>query len=71
MEGIFITGTDTGVGKTTISAGLLKMLYGAKPVHYWKPIQTGTIVGDDTKDIQRATELPADCLLYTSDAADE
>jgi dethiobiotin synthetase len=60
MEGIFVAGTDTGVGKTTISAGLLKMLYGTKSVHYWKPIQTGTIVGDDTKDIQRATELPAD-----------
>jgi dethiobiotin synthetase len=61
MEGIFVVGTDTNVGKTTVSAGILKMLYGSKPVQYWKPIQTGTIVGDDTKDIQRITELPADC----------
>lgn len=60
MEGLFVAGTDTGVGKTTICAGLMKMLYGARTVNYWKPVQTGTIVGDDTKDIQRLTEIPVE-----------
>jgi dethiobiotin synthetase len=34
---IFITGTDTDIGKTLVSALLLAGLGG----HYWKPIQTG------------------------------
>ncbi len=38
MNKIFVTGTDTGVGKTLVSAGLC-LSYSA---HYWKPIQAGT-----------------------------
>jgi dethiobiotin synthetase len=40
---IFITGTDTGIGKTVTSALLLSacLQYG-RAVRYWKPIQTGT-----------------------------
>ncbi len=34
---IFITGTDTDVGKTVVSAGLCR----AWPAHYWKPVQAG------------------------------
>ena len=37
MKKIFVTGTDTDVGKTIVSAGLCK----AWPAHYWKPIQSG------------------------------
>lgn len=37
MGGVFITGTDTDVGKTFISALLVK----AWGSNYWKPIQTG------------------------------
>ena len=37
MKKIFITGTDTDVGKTIVSAGLCM----AWPAHYWKPIQAG------------------------------
>ena len=37
MKKIFITGTDTDVGKTIVSAGLCR----AWPAHYWKPIQSG------------------------------
>lgn len=63
MEGIFVTGTDTEVGKTTVSAGLTKMLYGARKVAYWKPIQTGTVIGDDTEDVKSLAELNPDSLL--------
>ena len=58
--GVFVIGVDTGVGKTTLCAGLLKMLVGSRKVAYWKPVQTGTIVGDDTKDIRKATQLSDD-----------
>lgn len=57
MAGVFITGTDTGIGKTTVAAGILKLLYGSKKVSYWKPVQTGTIIGDDTKEVKELTSL--------------
>lgn len=38
MSGIFVTGTDTDVGKTVASAALVRALDGA----YWKPVQSGT-----------------------------
>ncbi len=37
MKKIFVTGTDTDVGKTIVSAGLCLTW----PAHYWKPIQAG------------------------------
>jgi dethiobiotin synthetase len=42
VKGIFVTGTDTGVGKTWIAAGLTATLrqWGLKAV-YFKPIQSG------------------------------
>lgn len=57
MDGVFILGTDTGVGKTVVSAGLLKLIQGARKVAFWKPIQTGTIVGDDTSEVKDLTSL--------------
>jgi dethiobiotin synthetase len=56
MSGYFITGTDTGVGKTLISAVITLALEG----YYWKPVQSG-IADDvtDTKIIQTLTDLPA------------
>ena len=49
IRGLFITGTDTGVGKTVAAAALLHRYRGAAPLRYWKPIQTG-IEQDDGKD---------------------
>jgi dethiobiotin synthase len=37
QAGVFVTGTDTGVGKTVVSACLVRA-WGAR---YWKPVQTG------------------------------
>ncbi|MFZ4579736.1 MAG: dethiobiotin synthase [Myxococcota bacterium] len=46
MKGIFVTGTDTDVGKTVLSALLMA---GAGPsTVYWKPVQTG--LDDDAGD---------------------
>src|SRR3990167_2683622 len=51
MKGYFITGTDTGVGKTMVSAALLYILKGC----YWKPIQTG--IADESTDIETVRML--------------
>jgi dethiobiotin synthase len=63
MEGVFVIGIDTGVGKTSVCAGLVKLLHGTRKVVYWKPVQTGTIVGDDTKEVKRLTEFPAETYM--------
>ncbi|EKD73857.1 MAG: dethiobiotin synthetase [uncultured bacterium] len=52
MRHYFVTGTDTHVGKTVVSAMLLQLLQGC----YWKPIQAG-LPGDLT-DVQTLTGLP-------------
>jgi dethiobiotin synthetase len=48
VRGLFVTGTDTGVGKTVLSAALLLRYPEAS---YWKPIQTGP--DDDTAEVRR------------------
>lgn len=58
MKGFFITGTDTGIGKTVLSALLVAALNGA----YWKPIQTGAIEGTDRETVRRLAEVPEDRL---------
>lgn len=50
----FITGTDTGVGKTHVAAILT---YGLQ-AHYWKPIQSGIEDETDTELVARITKLP-------------
>jgi dethiobiotin synthetase len=43
----FITGTDTNVGKTVLSA----LLCAALPACYWKPVQTGASEGTDRQQV--------------------
>jgi dethiobiotin synthetase len=57
-KGLFVTGTDTGVGKTVVSAALMHRFRSAAPryrsaapLRYWKPIQTGIEESDDTSDV--------------------
>ena len=55
MNGYFITGTDTGVGKTLASAVLTYVLKGC----YWKPIESG--IADEepsVSQVQQLTEFP-------------
>jgi malonyl-CoA O-methyltransferase len=51
MTQYFITGTDTGVGKTIVSAVLTFALQS----HYWKPIQSG--IADETPDTEQVQHL--------------
>jgi dethiobiotin synthetase len=61
-ERFFITGTDTGVGKTVVSA----LLCAALDAYYWKPIQTGTREGTDSHTVARIAELPRAKILRES-----
>jgi dethiobiotin synthase len=49
--GVFVTGTDTGVGKTVVSACLVRAWH----ADYWKPAQTG--VATDTADTSTVAAL--------------
>lgn len=50
----FVTGTDTSVGKTAVSA----LLCAALDAVYWKPIQTGSREGTDRITVMRLAQLP-------------
>ena len=50
---LFITGTDTGVGKTLLSA----LLVAALQRKYWKPIQTGACEGTDRQTVMKLAEV--------------
>lgn len=50
MNAIFVTGTDTDIGKTVFAAALA----GALDADYWKPVQAGL---DDATDSQRVAML--------------
>jgi dethiobiotin synthetase len=61
MTGYFVTGTDTNVGKTVLSA----LLVAALNAVYWKPVQTGAIEGTDREAVRQWTgaqeeRLPAE-----------
>lgn len=54
MKGIFVTGTDTGIGKTIVSALLVCALREREKVCYWKPIQTGIEEDNDTETVRKS-----------------
>lgn len=51
---LFITGTDTGIGKTVVAA----MLTLGLRARYWKPVQSGLDEETDTQFVKRVTGLP-------------
>lgn len=64
-RGLFITGTDTGIGKTHVSVRLLHVLQGfglrvagMKPVASGAKWQTGQWVNDDALALRAASSLP-------------
>jgi dethiobiotin synthetase len=59
VQGFFVTGTDTDVGKTVVSAWLLSHLDAC----YWKPVQAGTVPETDSMTVRRLAELPEDRIL--------
>lgn len=59
VRGLFVTGTDTSVGKTVVSAALMHRYGRETLLRYWKPIQTGIEQdpgGNDTAEVVRLGE---------------
>ena len=54
VKRFFVTGTDTGIGKTVASA----LLCAALDAIYWKPIQTGSREGTDRETVMQLANLP-------------
>jgi len=52
---LFVTGTDTDVGKTVVSALVLRAAKRLGPARYWKPVQTGS--DSDTDEVTRLAEV--------------
>ena len=59
MQGFFVTGTDTDVGKTLVSAWLV----GRLGAFYWKPVQAGNHPETDSDIIRRLTGVPPERIL--------
>ena len=75
MSRFVVTGTDTGIGKTVIAAGLAGHL-GAR---YWKPVQAGLDDGSDRETVAalsgqivlpEAYRLPTPCSPHQAAALD-
>jgi dethiobiotin synthetase len=65
-RGVFVTGTDTGVGKTLVSCALIHALrvHGVavmpmKPIAAGATLAAGAWVNEDTLALMRAADLPA------------
>lgn len=56
-----ILGTDTGVGKTVVSAILLRAARTVGNARYWKPVQTGD--DDDTRTVAQLAAAESGALL--------
>lgn len=57
-KGVFVTGTDTGIGKTLVSACLVQRWQGA----YWKPLQSG--LADEEGDTPTVKHLAGDAPCF-------
>lgn len=57
-KGVFVTGTDTGIGKTLVSACLVRRWQGA----YWKPLQSG--LADEEGDTPTVKHLAGDAPCF-------
>jgi dethiobiotin synthetase len=59
VNGFFVTGTDTDVGKTLVSSWLLTQL----DASYWKPVQAGVMPETDSSVVRRLAEIEPDRIL--------
>ena len=66
MKSVFITGTDTGIGKTVVSAWICLHWQ----AHYWKPIQSGldSPEGSDSVIVQRLSQTTTHTERYRLEA---
>jgi dethiobiotin synthetase len=60
MKNIIISGTDTNVGKTVLSALLMSAL---PEYSYWKPVQSGTLGGADSQTVLSLSGCSTDRII--------
>ncbi|WP_458464011.1 dethiobiotin synthase [Paenibacillus sp.] len=54
IRGLFVTGTDTGVGKTIVTGALVAALRAEKRnIGVWKPVQSGGLLSSGETDAER------------------
>lgn len=60
LRGVLVTGTDTGVGKTVVSAAIAATWrHAGREVAYVKPVQSGAADGDDdAADVAALADVP-------------
>jgi len=64
LQGFFVTGTDTDVGKTVVSAWLLSHLHARRlDAAYWKPVQAGLEPETDSATVTRLSGIPGERVL--------
>ena len=64
MQGFFVTGTDTDVGKTLVSAWLLSHFHARRiDAYYWKPVQAGVEPETDAATVSRLARVPDERIL--------
>ncbi len=73
-QAIFVTGTDTGIGKTVVSGHLVRQLrQTGLDAAYWKPVETGVQPGrsDDVATVVAiaGSDTPATCSLTLAQPA--
>lgn len=57
IRGVFVTGTDTGVGKTVVTAAITAALRAdGLNAGVWKPVQSGALLGSGVTDAERLLE---------------
>lgn len=62
LRGMFITGTDTGVGKTIVTAALAATLRAeGLNAGVWKPVQSGSLLGGGATDAERLLQSTGIC----------
>jgi dethiobiotin synthetase len=62
-RGLFISGTDTGIGKTVVAAALMHRYRNELKLRYWKPIQTGIEQDNDTEVVRALGHCSKDEIL--------
>lgn len=63
MRGIFVTGTDTNIGKTVVSAAMMHRYRAQAAICYWKPVQTGCETDSDTETVKQLGACNADEII--------
>ncbi len=56
---LVVAGTDTGIGKTVLSAAVVSEMNGT----YWKPVQAGLAEETDSETVARLSGLPPERIL--------